>query len=91
MASAQTSVAVWADGKQVEDSMKNYKGLYRLLNVTMACSLAASLSLYPAQAEETATQAQEKAAAKDTEVSAQDAGPGADRDNGGRREADIRD
>lgn len=73
MASAQTSVAVWADGKQVEDSMKNYKGLYRLLNVTMACSLAASLSLYPAQAEETATQAQEKAAAKDTEVSAQSA------------------
>ena len=31
--------------------MKKYKGLYRLLNVTMACSLAVSLSLYPAQAD----------------------------------------
>lgn len=48
--------------------MKKYKGLYRLLNVTMACSLAVSLSLYPAQAEEAAPQAQEKeTAAKDTE------------------------
>lgn len=73
MASAQTSVAVWADGKQVEDSMKNYKGLYRLLNVTMACSLAVSLSLYPAQAEEAAPQAQEKAAAKEAETAVQSA------------------
>ena len=40
----QTSVAVWADGGQVKE-MKQYKGLYRLLNVTMACSLAVSLSL----------------------------------------------
>ena len=44
--------------------MKQYKGLYRLLNVTMACSLAVSLSLYPVQAEEEATQVQKEAAAQ---------------------------
>ena len=44
--------------------MKQYKGLYRLLNVTMACSLAVSLPLYPVQAEEEATQVQKEAAAQ---------------------------
>ena len=53
--------------------MKKYKGLYRLLNVTMACSLAVSLSLYPVQAEEAATQAQEETAAKEAETAAQSA------------------
>ena len=53
--------------------MKKYKGLYRLLNVTMACSLAVSLSLYPVQAEEAATQAQEEAAAKEAGTAAQSA------------------
>ena len=51
--------------------MKQYKGLYRLLNVTMACSLAVSLSLYPVQAEEAATQVQKEAAAKEVETAAQ--------------------
>ena len=55
------------------EEMKQYKGLYRLLNVTMACSLAVSLSLYPAQAEEVATQAQEEAAAKEAGAAAQSA------------------
>ena len=55
------------------EEMKQYKGLYRLLNVTMACSLAVSLSLYPAQAEEAATQAQEEAAAKEAGTAAQSA------------------
>ena len=68
--SVQTSVAVWADGGQVKE-MKQYKGLYRLLNVTMACSLAVSLSLYPVQAEEAATQVQKEAAAKEVETAAQ--------------------
>ena len=72
MASARMSVAVWADGKQV-DEMRQYKGLYRLLNVTMACSLAVSLSLYPAQAEERLPQAQEKTAGNEAKTAAQSA------------------
>ena len=43
------------------------------MNVTMACSLAVSLSLYPAQAEEAATQAQEETAAKEAGTAAQSA------------------
>ena len=70
----------------------------------MACSLAVSLSLYPAQAEEAATQAQEEAAAKEAGTAAQSApketqapvqaesNGGGDRSGyeNGRREADVR-
>lgn len=53
--------------------MKKYKGLYRLLNVTMACSLAVSLSLYPVQAEEAATPGTGRDGSKRAETAAQSA------------------